>query len=82
MGNCDPYSDSPEPMVVERHCPTRPIISRSIPKLSGNTDLTQCTDGRSLHRSPFAIDEPDDCRKQYAHRYSAHQDANDALQRP
>jgi hypothetical protein len=51
-------------------------------RLSGNADLTQCTDRKSLQRSPFAVDEPTDCRKQYAHRYSAHQDANDALQRP
>jgi len=26
--------------------------------------------------------QPGYCRKQYAHRYAAHQDANDALQRP
>ena len=51
-------------------------------QLSGNADLTQCTDRKSLHPSPFAVDEPSDCRKQNAHRCSAHQDANDALQRP
>lgn len=49
--------------------------------MSGSADLTQCADRKSLLRSPFAVDQPRDCRKQYAHRYSAHQDPNDALQR-
>ena len=51
--------------------------SRLIPKLSGNPDLTRCIDRKSLHRSPFTVDEQSDGRKQDAHRYSAHQDAND-----
>jgi len=48
-------------------------------QLSGNADSAQCTDRKSPQRSLFAVDEPSDCRKQYAYRYSAHQDANDAL---
>ncbi len=58
-----------------------PIVIRDAQPVTLNSDRRR---GRGLfvRGSGFAADKPGDCHKENAHGYSAHQHADDALERP
>src|ERR1700739_4074212 len=70
----------------EAHKPERITFRRQClfcPRFLDNFRLSQQPEAGSLMRgSHLAADKPGDCRKENAHGYSAHQHADDALERP